>query len=76
MMVAVDALSRRYGILPDQHIKISSILSLCDKEQQQVAYTHDFSIMPDATNISASADAPSSVIPILSISAIYDRHAL
>ena len=32
MMVDVDTLSRRYGILPSQHMQISSILALYDKE--------------------------------------------
>ena len=53
-------------------MQIASILSRCDKEQRPVAYTHDFSTIPDATNISDPADLPSIIMPLFTISAIND----
>ena len=72
MMVDVYNLSRRYSSLPAQHMQIAFILSRCDKEQRPVVYSNIFSTIPDATNISAPADTPSIIIPILTISAIND----
>ena len=72
MMVDVDALSGRYGSLPTQHMQIASIISLCDKEQRPVVYTNKFSTIENTTEIPASAEAQSSAIPILIISAIND----
>ena len=69
-MVDVDTLSWKYGSLPAQHTQIISILSLCDKEQQPVAYTSEFFTIENATKIPVSAETQSNAIPIPTISAI------
>ena len=58
MMIDVDSLTRRFGNLTAQYVKITTLLSYHAREYLPAAYTGDLHSVPKATNVPATNPIP------------------
>ena len=65
MMINVDSLTRRFGNLADQYVKIETLLSYHDRVCRSAAYIGDLHSVPKATKIPATDLMPILILPII-----------
>ena len=70
MIIDVDSLSRYFGALTSQHIKVSALLSCYDRRCRPASYTGGLSSTPRATSFLAGPVAAAMKGPVLTTAAV------
>ena len=65
MMINMDYLTRMFGNLTTQYVKIATLISYHDRACRPAAYTGDPHEVPKATNVPAEDPIPTLVLTIL-----------